>query len=1220
MRRNAAIVFSCVLLCAGAAQGDPPAPTSPETAKPRTQEQAADEALAAVHAKDDARLQSLAGRDDPDPWLVADELIARGEADAADAFARAAPRVDVEALPAYVASQRGRGDDSARRVRLAASATALAAGRPQEALDALGPPETATSHDVVGVRLAFGRGAALDALLRLKEAAQAGLEAADAAERMGWLALAARAYLVTGDAAWRGSATVMARDAYARALPVMERQGDRAGVAGTRRNVGNAHARLGEHAKAFAAYEQALAEQEALGDEQGVAATLSCMGGLRGEIGEFDAALALDERALALQVALGDRRGAAITLGAIGKLHMTRGDLAKAEEHFDRALTEAQAAGDKGATAWVLHHLGVVRHRAGDLEKAARFYERARAAQEALGDRSGVATTLGDLGALHSDRGEYAKARSSLDAALDAHSALGDRAMVVWTLLRLSEVHRFLGDHAAAGAALERALAAQKAGGDEAGALRTLNDVANLDFARGEYTTAFARLESVRSAQLALLDRTGATTTLATMGLVHWALGDYAKALAALEAVLADAGGRGDRASVARTWHNIGNIHSDLQDFERALAAYDRALQAHAALGNEREAAQTLVGIGIVHVESGDSEKALVVYERALAALEAAGDGRTAALVRGNIGAVHAAAGDYPRALASFERALSEQEALGDRAGVARTLGNIGGVHARLGDLARAMSFLERAWAAQEAVGAKTTAITTLVTTSGVHLALGRPREAAADARRCVDLLERMGSGLAEDQTARVRERFAPVFDAGLAAALALADPAEASFFLETGRAGTLLSFLGGRERLQAHLVPEDLRGLLVGARATEAAAVRRLGEAEEEGRLVEARAARRALSAAREGVEAVVQRIQREARAASDLLFPRVDSLDAMRMRLDPGEALVLYGLAEEQAVALVATRSGTRLVALGETARVVGAVARLDFDREGPDPEPACAALRALVVEPLALPAGTARLLVSPHGALAEVPFAMLFAGEVAYVPSGTTHGLLLAEGAKRGEGVLALGDPDYAARPETESLGETVRGGRLAPLPATRDEAKAVGEVLLLGSEATEAGLAKALRTRTRWRSVHLACHGRIDAERPAFSCLALTPDARDDGFLTCLEVFRSRVPADLVVLSACETARGKVFRSEGILGLTRAFMMAGPPRVLCSLWKVDDEATRALMTTFYELWNPKDGTAGVGTAEALRKAQEFVRSHEKWKHPYYWAAWVLWGLPT
>jgi CHAT domain-containing protein len=139
------------------------------------------------------------------------------------------------------------------------------------------------------------------------------------------------------------------------------------------------------------------------------------------------------------------------------------------------------------------------------------------------------------------------------------------------------------------------------------------------------------------------------------------------------------------------------------------------------------------------------------------------------------------------------------------------------------------------------------------------------------------------------------------------------------------------------------------------------------------------------------------------------------------------------------------------------------------------------------------------------------------------------------------------------------------------------------------------------------------VHLACHGIVDPERPLFSALALTPTEGDDGFLTALEVFRMQIPADLVVLSACETGKGKIYRAEGIVGLTRAFMFAGAPRVLVSLWKVDDEATAALMTKFYEGWK-----AGVPAAQALRRAQTHVRAQEKWKHPAYWAAWVLWGL--
>jgi len=161
------------------------------------------------------------------------------------------------------------------------------------------------------------------------------------------------------------------------------------------------------------------------------------------------------------------------------------------------------------------------------------------------------------------------------------------------------------------------------------------------------------------------------------------------------------------------------------------------------------------------------------------------------------------------------------------------------------------------------------------------------------------------------------------------------------------------------------------------------------------------------------------------------------------------------------------------------------------------------------------------------------------------------------------------------------------------------------------------------------------VHLACHGKVDREHPRRSFLALAASKEDpDGELQALEVFNMRVPSDLVVLSGCETGGGAVIEGEGLEGLTRAFMFAGAPRVIASLWNVEDDVTQALMVKFYELWNPRPkaggperkkrvkGTSPLGAAAALKQAQEFVRTHPdhpEWKHPTYWAAWVLWGLP-
>ena len=173
------------------------------------------------------------------------------------------------------------------------------------------------------------------------------------------------------------------------------------------------------------------------------------------------------------------------------------------------------------------------------------------------------------------------------------------------------------------------------------------------------------------------------------------------------------------------------------------------------------------------------------------------------------------------------------------------------------------------------------------------------------------------------------------------------------------------------------------------------------------------------------------------------------------------------------------------------------------------------------------------------------------------------------------------------------------------------------------MLLGTEAGEATLRTELTKRRRWRALHLACHGLIDTRHPLESSLELSVQPKTDGHLTAAEIFALPLACEVAVLSACQTGSGTVVRSEGLLGLTRAFLVAGASRVICSLWKVDDAATSALMIEFYRLWNPKNGQ-GLSAAAALRRAQEHVRTFEKngqrpWADPYFWAAWVLWGLP-
>jgi len=201
--------------------------------------------------------------------------------------------------------------------------------------------------------------------------------------------------------------------------------------------------------------------------------------------------------------------------------------------------------------------------------------------------------------------------------------------------------------------------------------------------------------------------------------------------------------------------------------------------------------------------------------------------------------------------------------------------------------------------------------------------------------------------------------------------------------------------------------------------------------------------------------------------------------------------------------------------------------------------------------------------------------------------------------------------------------EDVGLRTRQGE--PLPRllfSRREAMAIVSLVPAGEgfEALDFQASRETAMSTdlaQYRILHFATHGLLDNKHPELSGLVfslVTPEGESrDGFLDLHDVYNLSLRADLVVLSACETALGKEVSGEGLLGLTRGFMHAGATRVIASLWKVDDAATADLMARFYKAMLQQ----GLRPAAALRQAQEELREQKRWSSPYYWGAFVLQG---
>lgn len=290
-----------------------------------------------------------------------------------------------------------------------------------------------------------------------------------------------------------------------------------------------------------------------------------------------------------------------------------------------------------------------------------------------------------------------------------------------------------------------------------------------------------------------------------------------------------------------------------------------------------------------------------------------------------------------------------------------------------------------------------------------------------------------------------------------------------------------------------------------------------------------------------------------------------------------------------------------------------------------------------RTLIAPVAAFIAGKRQIMVLQDGALNMVPFGLISARPDAYepllqqsvirvLPSLRIEQQRRATASAARRSIFALGDPAFApAAPATIlSRGEIAAVSRGSPylqyftrLPGTRREVESIvglvrGEksTSLLGSRATESAIKRSdLRS---FSYIHLATHGVLGGELPGLNepALVLAQENGEDGLLTATEAAQLRLGAELTVLSACNTGSGRLLAGEGVLGMSRAFLLAGSRAVVVSLWPIDDDSTALLMQRLYQ-----NKLAGMATPEALRDAALEMRRSRP--HPAIWAPFIAIG---
>jgi CHAT domain-containing protein len=947
---------------------------------------------------------------------------------------------------------------------------------------------------------------------------------------------------------------------------------------------------------------------------------------LRKAAGKYDAAILLWRK-------VPDQEQEATATTNLGFTYEMLNDPQKAIATYQQALPIWRAISHHEGEGYALENLGRVHQNIGETDKALDFYLQSLNAFHLanLPLREGIARN--NIGLIYSDTGQNRKAIEYYEEAVRLYRSVGNKEEEATTLASIGRHYDLIGEK-------------QKA-------------VENLD-------RALALCREIKNQKLEAI-------TLNLQGLLFDSMGESEKAIEADRSALELFRAVGDRRGMASATNNLGLLYSALGEKQEALDNYERSLRLFKEIGDRRRQAYSLHNIGMIHADRGESKVALDYFSQALTLSQAVGDRRQAATTLDNTGIALLAAGDRQKALESFEQARTLQRDTQDLRGEANTLNNLGKAYAELGDSTRALENLKQALNIRTTIRDRRGEAATLYQTALVERDRGNLEQArtlTASARDIVESLRLkvISQDLRASYFASVQDYYALETDVLMrlhaanpsqnfqAAAFQSSERARARILLETLseahadiREGVDPALLERERTLQSQLNAKEL------ARMRTLAAAKHTAE-----QAAEVESAVRDLTNQYQDVRAQIR--ARSPRYAA-LSFPQPLSLAEIQKEvLDADTFLLEYALGDQRSFLWAVSSSGVTSVILPKRSEVEQA-ARLFYEAisnpgSAATPEAGKALSRMLLGEVASSLAGK-RLLIVADGALQYLPFAALpdpdgwqqplvVKHEIVNVPSASTLAVLRRENLNRKPApkmLAILADPVFssddsrigrsagnqtaavtrdAGEPLERSLGDLgLAGPHLSRLPGTRREAAAIVSFVPEAErrEALDFDASRATLTNPeigQYRMIHLATHGLLDSVHPELSGVVLSLVDRQgqpqNGFLRLNEVYNLKLSADLVVLSACQTGLGKEIRGEGLVGLTRGFMYAGAPRVVASLWKVDDRATSELMRQFYGAMLKGDG---LPPAAALRAAQTAMWKTKGWESPYYWAAFELQG---
>ena len=673
----------------------------------------------------------------------------------------------------------------------------------------------------------------------------------------------------------------------------------------------------------------------------------------------------------------------------------------------------------------------------------------------------------------------------------------------------------------------------------------------------------------------------------------------------------------------------LGNVYLGLGQYQRSLESQEQALSIADKLRDPENQIDALNGLGSLYNSLGLSPKALPYYQRTLDIAKRSNDREGLMIAMGNLGIVYQSLGNFPQALNWMQQALALAKQIKNPRGVATALSGLGSIYLDKKDYAPAIDWLQQAVKVSQQINDP----------FGAEIALGNLGTAYLAQQKYLQAIQISQQAIAQARQLQDRQ-------------------SQADFLNTLG-----LAFSGAKQLTEAESslhasiqIQESLRSGLSNLNKVALIDTQRNAYNNLQRVLVNQHKYERALEISERGrarafIELLSQRLSNNQPVEQ---IPILTIAQIKQIAQTEQATLVEYSLIQDEydrkLYIWVVSPTGnltfrsvdlrsfptslSDLVAqtrhsIGARSRDVEVVVVPSEARRRQDQERQTQRLRQLyqlLIQPIAdlLPADPKqRVVFIPQGVLFLVPFAALQSSNgqslieqhtILTAPSIQVLELTRKQRSavnRQRSATLIVGDPTM---PKIRTqVGEPLQ--QLSDLPGAKQEAEAIAQILqtkaITGSQARKSTVVQQMPAS---RLLHLATHGLLDdfTGLGVPGAIALAPDGTgqaNDGLLTANEILDLKLQAELVVLSACDTGRGRI-TGDGVIGLSRSLITAGVPSIVVSLWKVPDDSTALLMTEFY-----KNLKTTPDKAQALRRAM--LTTKAKYADPLHWAAFTLIG---